>query len=117
MISIGIFLEILAVICLIIIRYEFPGYLSNITFGAFVAFSAVLFIADLAAYAPAWHYCCLGFSVSAMVGFLASMTIMIVQLKTLERPWERNKLADQKLNILFWTFLSIVALRFIFYAY
>ena len=86
MISIGIFLEILAVICLVIIRHEFPGYLSNITFGAFILFTSVLFIADLAAYSPAWHYCCLGFSVAAMVGFLASMTIMIQLVKLSAKP-------------------------------
>ena len=80
MISIGIALDVICFLVLLVLRLEFYDYMSNISFSIFVVFCGIMVLADVSAYHPAWHYCCLGFSVAAMVGFLVAAIVVIVQL-------------------------------------
>ena len=78
MITIGICLELAAVVAVVILRIEYGDYMTGISFYTFLSFCFLSVISDLSAYSPAWHYCCLGFSVASLIGFIASAIVLIV---------------------------------------
>ncbi len=80
MISIGIALNVICFLVILVLRLEFYDYMSNISFSIFCVFCGITVFSDAMSYHPAWHYCCLGFSVASIVGFVVSAIVVIVQL-------------------------------------